>query len=96
MITSKQRSYLRSLAIKLEPIFHVGKNGIEDAFLKQVAEALEARELIKIAVLDNSEYTSRQASDYICEKLDCDGVQSIGKKLVLYRKSNKNSKIELI
>jgi len=96
MITSKQRSYLRSLAIKLEPIFHVGKNGIEDAFLKQVAEALEARELIKIAVLDNSEYTSRQASDYICEKLDCDGVQSIGKKVVLYRKSNKNSKIELI
>ena len=96
MITSKQRSYLRSLAIKLEPIFHVGKNGIEDAFLKQVAEALEARELIKIAVLDNSEYTSRQASDYICEKLDCDGVQSIGKKVVLYRKSNKNPKIELI
>ena len=96
MITSKQRSYLRSLAIKLEPIFHVGKNGIEDAFLKQVSEALEARELIKIAVLDNSEYTSRQASDYICEKLDCDGVQSIGKKVVLYRKSNKNSKIELI
>jgi RNA-binding protein len=96
MITSKQRSYLRSLAIKLEPIFHVGKNGIEDSFLKQVAEALEARELIKIAVLDNSEYTSRQASDYICEKLDCDGVQSIGKKVVLYRKSNKNPKIELI
>jgi len=96
MITSKQRSYLRSLAIKLEPIFHVGKNGIEDAFLKQVAEALEARELIKIAVLDNSEYTSRQASDYICEKLHCDGVQSIGKKVVIYRKSNKNPKIELI
>jgi RNA-binding protein len=96
MITSKQRSYLRSLAIKLEPIFHVGKNGIEDSFLKQVAEALEARELIKIAVLDNSEYTSRQASDYICEKIDCDGVQSIGKKFVLYKKSNKNSKIELI
>lgn len=96
MITSKQRSYLRSLAMKLEPIFHVGKNGIEDSFLKQVTEALEARELIKIAVLDNSEYTSRQASDYICEKIDCDGVQSIGKKFVLYKKSIKNSRIELI
>ncbi|SMC19052.1 RNA-binding protein [Clostridium acidisoli DSM 12555] len=95
MINSKQRSYLRGLASTMVPIFQVGKNGIEDAFLKQVEDALEARELIKLSVLDNSEYTAREASDYICEKVKCDGVQAIGKKFVLYRKSKKNSKIEL-
>jgi RNA-binding protein len=95
MLNSKQRSYLRSLAMKIQPIFQVGKNGIEDAFLKQVESALEARELIKISVLDNSEYSAREASDYISERLECDGVQAIGRKFVLYKKSKKNPKIEL-
>lgn len=54
MITSKQRAYLRSLANDIQPIFQVGKNGIEENFIKQVKEALEARELIKIKVLENS------------------------------------------
>jgi RNA-binding protein len=95
MINSKQRSYLRSLASSIQPIFQVGKNGIEDAFLKQVEDAIEARELIKISVLDNSEYSAREASDYICDRIKCDGVQAIGRKFVLYRKSTKNAKIEL-
>lgn len=95
MITSKQRSYLRGLANTMSPIFQIGKEGIEENFLKQVDDALEARELIKISVLNNSDYGAREASDEICEELGCEGVQSIGSKIVLYRRSKKNSKIEL-
>lgn len=95
MITSKQRSYLRSLANNIQPIFQVGKEGIEENFLKQIDDALEARELIKITVLGNSGFGAREASDYICENLGCEGVQAIGNKFVIYRKSNKKPKIEI-
>ncbi|ADL52445.1 ribosome assembly RNA-binding protein YhbY [Clostridium cellulovorans] len=95
MLTGKQRSYLRSLAHNLEPIFQIGKNGIEENFLIQVDEALEARELIKIKILNNSDFEAREASDLICEKLKCEGIQAIGKKFVLYRKSIKKPKIEI-
>lgn len=95
MITSKQRSYLRGLANKVEPIFQVGKGGIEDTFLKQIDDALEARELIKVKVLNNSGITAREASDIICDELSCEGVQAIGSKFVLYRESKKKPKIEL-
>ncbi|MFD3157619.1 ribosome assembly RNA-binding protein YhbY [Haloimpatiens sp. FM7330] len=95
MLSGKQRSYLRGLANRINPIFQVGKSGIEESFLKQVDDALEARELIKIKVLNNSLMETREASDIICEKLNCEGIQAIGSKFVLYRKSNKKPKIEL-
>ncbi|WP_139904040.1 ribosome assembly RNA-binding protein YhbY [Clostridium thermarum] len=95
MITSKQRSYLRSLANTIDPIFQLGKNGIEESFLKQIEDALEARELIKITVLNNSGLGAREASDAICEAIGCEGVQAIGNKVVLYKKSSKKPKIEL-
>jgi len=94
-MNSKQRSYLRSLANKLTPIFNIGKEGITDAFIKQVSGALETRELIKISVLNTSGYTAREASEELCESLGCEGVQAIGNKIVIYRKSEKNPKIEL-
>ncbi|MBL4934033.1 MULTISPECIES: ribosome assembly RNA-binding protein YhbY [Clostridium] len=95
MITSKQRAYLRSLSNNLEVIFQVGKNGIEDTFIKQVEDALEARELIKIKVLENSGLDAREASDIICERIGCEGVQAIGSKIVLFKQSTKKPKIEL-
>lgn len=95
MITGKQRAYLRGLANNLDPIFQVGKNGVEEAFLKQLTEALEARELIKIKVLENSGLGAREASNYICEKIGCEGIQAIGSKIVLYKKSSKKPKIEI-
>ncbi|MDZ5000955.1 ribosome assembly RNA-binding protein YhbY, partial [Clostridium perfringens] len=70
-------------------------NGIEEAFLKQLTEALEARELIKIKVLENSGLAAREASNYICEKIGCEGIQAIGSKIVLYKKSSKKPKIEV-
>jgi RNA-binding protein len=95
MITSKQRGYLRSLANNMNPIFQVGKEGLEENFLKQINDALEARELIKISVLKNSGYDAREASDAICKELGCEGIQSIGSKVVLYRRSKKKPIIEL-
>ena len=95
MITTKQRAYLRGLGAKLTPIFQIGKNGIEDNFLKQVDDALEAREILKINVLENSGLETREASNFICERLGCEGVQSIRNKIVLYRESKNNPKIEL-
>lgn len=95
MITTKQRSFLRGMANRLDPIFQVGKNGIEDNFLKQVEAALEKRELIKIKVLENSGITAREASDIICEEVGCEGIQAIGSKLVIYKQSSKKPVIEL-
>lgn len=95
MITTKQRAYLRGLANNLDPIFQIGKNGIEENFLKQVGEALEVRELIKIKVLENSGLDTREASDTICKAVGCEGIQAIGSKLVLFKQSRKNPKIEL-
>ncbi len=95
MISSRQRSYLRGLANTMEPIFQVGKNGIEETFLKQIEDALEAREIIKLKVLNNSGITAREASDIICEEIRCEGVQAIGSIFVLYKRSKNKPKIEL-
>lgn len=96
MLTGKQRAFLRSMANNMEVIFQIGKNGIEDSLVKQIDDALEARELIKINVLENSGVTPREASDILCEKLGCEGIQAIGKKLVIYRRSKNKPKIQLI
>lgn len=95
MINSKQRSYLRGLANQIQPIFQVGKGGIEDTFIQQVKDALEARELIKITVLETSDFSAREACDFICTKINCEGIQAIGRKFVLYKRSEKHPKIEL-
>ena len=71
----------------MSPIFQIGKGGIEENFLIQVKQALEARELIKIKVLENSGLAAREVSDEICKAIGCDGVQAIGSKIVLYKKS---------
>jgi len=95
MLTGKERAYLRGLGNKLSPIFQIGKNGVEENFLIQVKQALEARELIKIKVLENSGLESRETSDMICKAVKCEGVQAIGNKIVLYKKSKNKQQIEL-
>lgn len=95
MLKGKERAYLRKLAHGIDPIFQIGKNGIEENFLKQVSEALEARELIKIKVLENSGLDTREASDLICREVRAEGIQAIGSKIVIYKKSLKKPKIEI-
>ncbi len=95
MLNSKQRAYLRGLAMKLDPIFQIGKGGIGDETAKQISNAIEARELIKISVLENSGYSAREAAEELSELVGCDVVTTIGSKFVLYRESEKKKRIEL-
>lgn len=94
-MTSKQRAYLRSLATSLQPIFQVGKGEISGNMVEQISNALEARELIKINVLRNSEYTPAEAAEITAEATTSEVVTVIGNKFVLYRRSDKDPKIEL-
>ena len=96
MLTSKQRAYLRALSQHLDTIFQVGKGGVGDALIKQVDDALEARELIKITVLENAQTTSRAVADEIAIKVKADVVQVIGSKFILYRESKEHKEIVLV
>ena len=95
MLTSKQRAYLRSLSQSLDTIFQIGKGGITDEICKQIANALEARELIKARVLENSGYTAKEAAAIIAESVGADVVACVGTRFVLYRESENKKKIEL-
>ena len=95
-LTSKQRAQLRSLATNLDTIVHVGKDGIGDNLIKQVNDALEARELIKGRVLQNSLLTAREAAEELSVAARCEVVQVIGSKFVLFKQNEKDPKIVLI
>ncbi len=95
MLTSKQRAYLRGLANTLEPIFIIGKGGLNDNMIADIDAALEARELIKVKILNNSMAEPREASNEIAERIGADVVQVIGGKFVLYRQSVENPTIVL-
>lgn len=96
MITSKQRAQLRSLANGMQAIFQVGKGGVGEALIKQVDDALEARELIKLTVLENAQTTSRKVADEIAPRVNADVIQVIGSKFVLYRESKEHKEIVLV
>ena len=95
-MTTKQRAKLRSMCNTMEPVLHIGKDGITDNLVKQCWDALEARELIKVTVQKNAPYDSaREACDELCERCGAEGVQVIGTKFVLYKRNDKAPKIEL-
>ena len=95
MLTSKQRAYLRGLASKEDTIMQIGKGGISDNLIKTISDALEARELIKLRVLENSEESPRSAAEAIAAVTGAEVVTVIGTKFVLYRESENNKRIEL-
>lgn len=95
MLTSKQRAYLRSLANSLEPVFQVGKGGITEEMCLQIGNCLEARELIKLRVLENSGYTAKGAAEEISAQTGASVVSVVGMRFVLYRPSENKKKIEL-
>ena len=95
MITSKQRAYLRSLAVNEPTIMQIGKGGITENLIKTCSDALEAKELIKLHILENSGMTPRESADALAEALGADVVAVTGKKAVFYRRSTKKPLIEL-
>ena len=94
-MTSKQRAYLKSLAMTMDPIFQIGKASLTPENTKAIAEALEARELIKISVLQNCMDDPKEIAHVLAERTGSQVVQVIGKKIVLYKPDKKNPKIEL-
>lgn len=95
MLTSKQRASLRSMSNEMDTIMQVGKGGIGEELIISVNNALEARELIKMSVLDTAPVTSREAADQLAEETGADVVSVVGRKFVLYRESKKKKKIIL-
>ena len=91
-MTTKQRAYLKSLAMTMEPIFQVGKNSITPELVGAVSEALAARELIKISVLQNCLDDPKELAAMIAERTRAQVVQVIGKKIVLYKEGKDDKK----
>ena len=91
-MTSKQRAYLKSLAMTMDPIFQIGKASLTPENTKAIAEALEARELIKISVLQNCMDDPKELAQMVAESTKSQVVQVIGKKIVLYKEGKENKK----
>jgi len=91
MLTSKQRAILRGKANTMDPVFQVGKGEIDEALIRGVKDCLDARELIKIKVLETSSCSAREAAAVLAEATGADCVQVIGSKFVLYLQKKKDS-----
>ena len=94
-MTSKQRAYLMSLAVNVQAKYQIGKNGIDYNFLSLIRDALEANELIKINVLENSLKDPRDLCAELCEIVEAEPVKVIGNKIIIYKESKNKKKIEL-
>ncbi len=94
-MTTKQRAYLKGLAMTLEPIYQIGKSALTPELTQGVSEALEARELIKISVLKNCSDEPKEMAQTLAERTHSEVVQVIGKKIVLYKESKDKKKIVL-
>ena len=92
MLTSKQRAYLRGLANNYDSLFQVGKSGITDTVIKQVEDALKARELIKISVLQNCMDDPKELAQVLAERTRSEVVQVVGKKITLYKEGKDEKK----
>ncbi|MFD1864017.1 ribosome assembly RNA-binding protein YhbY [Planococcus chinensis] len=95
MLTGKQKRFLRSEAHHLDPIFQVGKGGVSGTMLRQIEEALEARELVKISILQNNEDDKNDVANQLAEGTAAELVQLIGHTVILYKQSVNNKRIEL-
>ncbi len=95
MLTGKQKRFLRSKAHHLDPIFQVGKGGVNDNMVKQIDDVLEARELIKVSVLQNCEDDRDTVASQLSKGARAELVQVIGNTIVLYKESRENKQLQL-
>lgn len=96
MLTSKQRSFLRGLANPIRPTLQLGKEGLTDEFIRQFDEMIEPRELVKINVLESNGLDAKETAHELASKTGSDVVQVIGHKIILYRASSLDRKIDLV
>ncbi len=89
-MTSKQRAYLRSLAMTMQPIVNIGKNGVTESVISEVDNLLECKELIKISVLKNSDLQAKSVAECLQDEINAIVVQTVGNKITLYRVSKKD------
>lgn len=94
-LSPKQRAVLRGMANTLTPVLYIGKEGITDNTVKEAYDVLQARELIKCTVLQNAPLSAREASEELCLRTGASPVQVIGKRFVIYRRNDKEPKIEI-
>lgn len=95
MLTGKQKRFLRSKAHHLDPIFQVGKGGVNENMIKQIDDVLEARELIKVSVLQNCEEDKSTVAEALSKGAKAELVQIIGNTIVLYKESRENKQLVL-
>ena len=95
MITSKQRSYLRSLAHNVDPTVYIGKAGVTDNVIKEIDQCLEARELVKIKLQEGAVLDAKATANELAPVLGAEFVQAIGRKFTVYRESKENRQREL-
>lgn len=97
MITGKQRAFLRKLGHDLQPIIQIGKEGLSDTVVNAIDEAIEKRELIKVAILETAMLDTRATCDETANRIAAEPIQAIGNKFILYRRAGneKNRKIEI-
>ncbi|MTD29733.1 ribosome assembly RNA-binding protein YhbY [Planomicrobium sp. YIM 101495] len=95
MLTGKQKRFLRSEAHHLDPIFQVGKGGVNEHMVVQIGEALEKRELLKVSILSNNEDDKHEVAEALAKGAKAELVQLIGHTVVLYKESINNKRIEL-
>ncbi|MCQ6278178.1 ribosome assembly RNA-binding protein YhbY [Bacillus sp. EB600] len=95
MLTGKQKSFLRSKAHHLDPIFQVGKGGVNENMIKQISDALEARELFKVSVLQNCEVDKTAVAEQLTGGTGAELVQIIGNTIILYKESVEHKQLTL-
>lgn len=88
-LTSKQRAYLKSQAHSMKPIIQIGKNGLNDQIKTSVRHALDARELIKVTLLQNTDKNIHEVAEILEDEIGCDTVLKIGRILILFKQSTK-------
>jgi RNA-binding protein len=95
MLTNKQKSFLRGESNRLQPLVHIGKSGLTESIITQIEEALEAKELIKVTILQNCDQDKNEIAAKLEEQVGIEVVQVIGKIIVLYKESVEKKRIEL-
>ena len=95
MLSGKQRSYLKKMALELDPTVYIGKSGLTENIKKEMLTGFEARELVKVKIQEGCTLEPKEVANQLADELDAEFVQAIGRKFVLYRESKDHKKIEL-